>query len=344
MKVINAIVFIGAAGISTFTLAQDTLYMAGYSGDTQRLLEKEIIPAFEASHDVKVVYVPGNSSEILAKLQAQRGNQEINVALMDDGPMHQAVQMGLCGKVEDAAVYDELYDMAKSSAFAGKAVGVGLLATGIAYNRERFEANHWAAPVSWNDLMDEKFAQRVTSNPISGTYGLNALIMFARLNGGDEHNIEPGFEAVRNNLAPHVISWSSSNAQLAQMFQNGDIDIAVWGSSRAVALKKTGFPVEFVYPREGAPAIVASTCAVVENKLPEKSQALLQYLASAEVQAKLAVEGFGPVNRQTTLDAAVAAEVPYGEEMISKLLTFDWDAINQNRAQWTRQWNRTVER
>ncbi len=132
MKVINAIVFIGAAGISTFTLAQDTLYMAGYSGDTQRLLEKEIIPAFEASHDVKVVYVPGNSSEILAKLQAQRGNQEINVALMDDGPMHQAVQMGLCGKVEDAAVYDELYDMAKSSAFAGKAVGVGLLATGIA--------------------------------------------------------------------------------------------------------------------------------------------------------------------------------------------------------------------
>ncbi len=116
------------------------------------------------------------------------------------------------------------------------------------------------------------------------------------------------------------------------------------GQQPCGGVEEDGFPVEFVYPREGAPAIVASTCAVVENKLPEKSQALLQYLASAEVQAKLAVEGFGPVNRQTTLDAAVAAEVPYGEKMISKLLTFDWDAINQNRAQWTRQWNRTVER
>jgi putative spermidine/putrescine transport system substrate-binding protein len=192
--------------------------------------------------------------------------------------------------------------------------------------------------------MDDKFAQRVTSNPISGTYGLNALIMFARINGGDEHNIEPGFKAVRDKLAPNVLSWSSSNAQLAQMFQNGDIDLAVWGSSRAVALKKTGFPIEFVYPREGAPVIVASTCAVVDNKLPEKSQALLQYLASADVQTKLAVEGFGPVNRQTKLDDAMAAQVPYGEALISKLVTFDWNAINQNRAQWTKQWNRTVER
>jgi putative spermidine/putrescine transport system substrate-binding protein len=40
----------------------------------------------------------------------------------------------------------------------------------------------------------------------------------------------------------------------------------------------------------------------------------------------------------------VAAQVPYGEALISKLVTFDWDAINENRAQWTKQWNRTVER
>ncbi|WP_307959355.1 ABC transporter substrate-binding protein [Sinorhizobium medicae] len=324
-------------------MTQDTMYVAGYSGDFQTMFEKEIAPGFEAKNNVKIVYVAGNSSETIAKLQAQKGNQEINVALVDDGPMHQAVQFGLCDALAEAPVYNDIYDVAKVSVFGGKAVGVGLVATGITYNKKLFDENGWPAPTSWNDLTDEKFAQRVTSNPISGTFGLNTLVMFARMNGGGEKNIEPGFDAIRDKLAPNVLSWSSSNAQLAQMFQNGDIDLGVWGSNRAVALKKTGFPVEFVYPSEGAPAIVASACSVAGNRLPEKSQALLQYLASPEVQAKFASQGFGPTNSKAKLEGALAEEVPYGAEKLSKLVNVDWDTINQNRAEWTKQWTRTVE-
>ncbi|MCM2476145.1 ABC transporter substrate-binding protein [Rhizobium sp. CG5] len=344
MKKFYKMLVLGTAVFATPAFAEDTLYVAGYSGDFQTMFEKEISPRFAAAHNVKIVYVAGNSSETIAKLQAQKANQEINVALVDDGPMHQAVQFGLCDDVADAPVYNDIYDIAKVSTFQGKAVGLGLVATGITYNKRSFEKNGWAVPNSWNDLTDPKFLQRTASNPISGTYGLNTLVMFARLNGGSEKNIEPGFDAVRQKLAPNILSWSSSNAQLAQMFQNGDIDIAVWGSSRAVALNKTGFPVEFVYPKEGAPAIVASACAVAGNKLPEKAQAMLQYLASPEVQAKLATQGFGPTNRNAKVDGSLAAEVPYGDEMLSKLVNVDWETINKNRADWTKQWTRTVEK
>ncbi|KJF65747.1 ABC transporter substrate-binding protein [Rhizobium nepotum] len=343
MKHIRTIVLFGATALSSAAFAQETLYVAGYSGDFQTMFEKEISPSFAAKHGVKIVFVAGNSSETIAKLQAQKGNQEINVALVDDGPMHQAVQFGLCDSVAEAPVYGDIYDIAKLSAFGGKAVGVGLVATGITYNKNLFEKNKWPAPTSWNDLTDEKFSKRVTSNPISGTFGLNTLVMFARMNGGGEKNIEPGFDAIRDKLAPNVLSWSASNAQLAQMFQNGDIDLGVWGSNRAVALKKTGFPVEFVYPKEGAPAIVASACVVAGNKQPALSQAFLQYLASPEVQAKLATQGFGPTNRNAKLEASLAQEVPYGDEKLSKLVNLDWDTINQNRAEWTKQWTRTVE-
>ncbi|PLT88314.1 branched-chain amino acid ABC transporter substrate-binding protein [Sinorhizobium medicae] len=343
MKYMHALLSLGAIALSSPAMTQDTMYVAGYSGDFQTMFEKEIAPGFEAKNNVKIVYVAGNSSETIAKLQAQKGNQEINVALVDDGPMHQAVQFGLCDALAEAPVYNDIYDVAKVSVFGGKAVGVGLVATGITYNKKLFDENGWPAPTSWNDLTDEKFAQRVTSNPISGTFGLNTLVMFARMNGGGEKNIEPGFDAIRDKLAPNVLSWSSSNAQLAQMFQNGDIDLGVWGSNRAVALKKTGFPVEFVYPSEGAPAIVASACSVAGNRLPEKSQALLQYLASPEVQAKFASQGFGPTNSKAKLEGALAEEVPYGAEKLSKLVNVDWDTINQNRAEWTKQWTRTVE-
>lgn len=343
MKRKIAIALLGATMLHSAALAKDTLYFAGYSGDFQKMFEKEIAPEFEAKNDVDVVYVPGNSSETIAKLQAQKGNQQISVALVDDGPMHQAVQLGLCADVANASVYDDLYDFARPSVFKGKAIGIGLVGTGIAYNKDVFAKKGWPAPTSWTDLTDKKFEKRVTSNPITGTYGLNTLVMFARMNGGSEKDIEPGFKAIRETLAPNILSWSSSNAQLSQMFQNGDIYLGVWGSARATAMKKTGFPLEFVYPKEGAPALISAVCPVVGGKIPAKAQAMIEYLASPEIQAKLATQGFGPTNRKTKLNSSLAAEVPYGEEKMSKLVDLDWVTINQNRANWTKEWTRTVQ-
>lgn len=344
MKTINTLLIVSSIATSSLAQAQDTLYFAGYSGDFQKTFEAFIIPEFEKKQDVKVVYVPGSSSENLAKLQAQRLNQQINVVLMDDGPMQFAVQFGLCSAVNDSETYHDLHEIAAPSKFGGKAVGIGLVATGIAYNKETFAKNGWDAPRSWSDLTNKKFAKRVVSNPISGTYGLNTLVMFARMNGGDENNIEPGFKAIEDKLAPNILAWTSSNAQLAQMFQSNDIDVAVWGSARAISLQKTGFPVGFVYPVEGAPALIPAACVISgDNKLAEKSQALLQYLASPEVQAKFTAEGFGPVNRKTKLTGDVAKEVPYGQEKIDQLIPINWDVVNRQRADWTKQWSRTIE-
>lgn len=343
MQQITALAILAASVAATPLAAQETMYFAGFSGDFQTMFEAEIAPGFEDEHDVNIVFVPGNSSQTLAKLQAQKGNQEVSVALIDDGPMQMAVQFDLCEEVADPDSYSDLYDMAKPEAFGGKAIGVGLIATGITYNKEKFDNEGWEVPTSWNDLTDDKYDQRVTSNPISGTFGLNTLLMFARINGGSEENIEPGFVAIRENLATNVVTWSSSNAEMAQMFQNGDIDISVWGSNRAIALKNTGFPVEFIYPEEGAPAIIASACAVTGGPQPELAQEFLAYLVSPNVQAKLATEGFGPTNTTTTLDAEVAADVPYGEERLSRLISFDWNVINKNRADWTKEWTRTIE-
>ncbi len=326
---------------SSPALSQQTMYVAGPGGSTQKLFQGQIIPEFEAKHNVKITYVPGISSEIVAKLQAQAGKQEINVAIFDDGPLYQAIQFGYCDKLSEAPIYKEIYPFAQ---FGGNGIGVGLVATGIAYNAANYKKKGWPAPTSWKDLTDRKLEGRLTASSLSGTYGVHTLVMFARINGGDESNIEPGFDSIRKSLAPNVLSWSSSPAKLAEMFQNNDVDVAVWGSSRAIALKNTGFPMEFVYPKEGTPALVLGACPVVQNSLPEASQAFLQYLVTPEIQAKLATEGFGPTNRQTKLDDKLAAQVPYGDERVGRMISVKWSEINKNRAEWTNRWNRTIER
>jgi len=322
-------------------IAQQTIYVGGLGGSTQKLFQEKIIPAFKARTGTDVVYIPGNSTDVLAKLNAQRRGQQLNVAIMDDGPMYEAIQSGYCDKLADAPVYADIYETAR---FGGKAIGVGMIATGIAYNKAAFEKNAWPAPKSWMDLTDPRFKQRFTMSSLTATYGVHTLVMFSRVNGGSEQNIEPGFVAIEKKLVPNVAAFSSSPARLAEMFKDREADIAVWGSSRTYALKKTGFPVEFVYPKEGAVALVTAACPIVQNSSSEQSQAFIQYLLTPEVQQWLSTEGWGPTNRKTKLDGDVAATLPYGADDIRKLVKIDWNAVNQKRAAWVSRWNRTVER
>src|SRR5438552_3568413 len=127
----------GAAGGA---LAQTkTLYVAAYGGSFEQTMRKDVIPAFEKKQGVKVEYVAGNSTDTLAKLQAQKGNQQIDVAIVDDGPMYQAIQLGFCGKVE--GVPADLYDAARFK--DDRAVGIGLVATGLMYNTKIFAEKGW---------------------------------------------------------------------------------------------------------------------------------------------------------------------------------------------------------
>ena len=139
------------------------------------------------ANGVKVEYVAGNSTDTLAKLQAQKGNQQIDVAIVDDGPMYQAIQLGFCGKVDGLPA--DLYDAARFK--DDRAVAIGIVATGLMYNTKVFAEKGWAPPTSWNDLKDPKYQKQLVIPPINNTYGLYTLLMLARMNGGGENNIEP---------------------------------------------------------------------------------------------------------------------------------------------------------
>src|SRR5215467_2135953 len=146
---------LGAAALLTLlatpALAQGkTLVVASYGGSWEQEMRKHVIPDFEKKHGVKVEYVAGNSTDTLAKLQAQKANQVIDVAIMDDGVMYQAIQLGFCAPIQ--GLKGELYPAAL---FKGdKAVAVGQTGTGFMINTKVFKDRGWATPTSWNDLKD----------------------------------------------------------------------------------------------------------------------------------------------------------------------------------------------
>ena len=336
-------VLFAAALASAPVSAEQTLYLGGYGGSFERLLKEKILPPFEAKTGAKIVYVPGNSTDTLAKLQAQKNKQELDVIFLDDGPMYQAIGFGFCDTIKDAAIFADLYDIARMG--TDKAVGAGFVVTGLSYNKKVFEDNGWAPPSSWQDLTDPKFKGKLVVPPITNTYGLHALVMMARLNGGGEKDIEPGFKAFEEQVGPNVLAYEPSSGKMSELFQNGEIALSVWGSGRLKALADTGFPGGFAYPKEGGVALMVATCPVVDSDVPELAQQLVQHFLEPEYQALLAeTVGFGPTNKKTELSAELGASLPYGPERINALNAVDWTHINPLRGEWTKIWTRRIER
>jgi putative spermidine/putrescine transport system substrate-binding protein len=329
------------AGTLSAGAQQKTFYVAGYGGSFEQTMRKEIIPAFEKKHNVKVEYVAGNSTDTLAKLQAQKGNQQIDVIIVDDGPMFQAIRLGFCAPIQGLPAAD-IYDSAKYK--GDKAVGIGLVGTGIMYNTKYFKEKGWAAPTSWNDLKDPKYKKLLVIPPINNSYGLYTLVMFARMNGGGENNIEPGFKVMKEQVNPNVLAYEPSPGKMTELFQSGQAAIAVWGTGRVHSFAITGFPVDFVYPKEGAVTLLASACPVAKADASPLAQDFVKAMIEPQFQQVLALEyGYGPVNKKAKVDHEKLKIAPIGDRA-AKLVNVDWDTINDKRDDWTKRWNREVER
>lgn len=331
-----------AAAVPAVSYAADTLYVGGYGGSFQDAFQRTIIPGFEAETGAKVVYVPGNSTDTLAKLLARRGHEDLSVAMIDDGPMYQATQQGVCAPVANEGAVKEIYPLAKMP--SGKAIGIGFIATGLGYNTAVFAKHGWKAPTSWMDLTDPKFKGHIVIPPITNGYGLLTLLMMAKINGGSEQNIDPGFKVMESKVAPNVLAWEGSPGNMAQLMQTGEAALVVWGNGRVQDVADQGAPVKFIYPKEGAPVIMSAGCVVAGGPHQALAQKFLEYLVSPKVQAVLAEKaGFGPVNPGTKLPADVQKRVVYGPEQVKALVQPDYTIINKNRAEWTKRWNREVE-
>jgi putative spermidine/putrescine transport system substrate-binding protein len=326
---------------SASAFAQQTLTVAGYGGSFEQTMRKEVIPDFEKAHKVKVEYVAGNSTDTLAKLQAQKANQVIDVAIVDDGPMYQAIQLGFCGKIAGLPS-DDLYTSARFK--DDKAVAIGLVATGLMYNTKVFKEKGWAAPASWNDLKDSKYKKTIVIPPINNTYGLYTLMMFARLNGGGEKDIEPGFKVMKADVNPNVLAYEPSPGKMTELFESGQGLLAVWGSGRVQSFANTGFPVDFVYPKEGAVTLLASACPIAKANASPLASQFIEAMLQPKLQLILLKDyGYGPVNKKVDVPPELAKMAPVGEKA-AKLINPDWDTINAHRDEWTKRWNREVER
>jgi putative spermidine/putrescine transport system substrate-binding protein len=313
-------------------------------GTMEKTYTQYVFAPFEKANNVKVVVVPGTSSDILAKAQANKDNPQMHVMFLDDGIMYRAIGMGLCEKLQPSPALADLYPSARFKGDMAAGVNIGM--TGLAYNKKLFAEKGWPAPTSWMDLANPRYKGKVVFQSLSSsTFGLHGFLMFNRIQGGNDRNVEPGFKAWSATIGPNVLEYIPSSAKIAEMVQTGEAALFPLSPTAVGVLKDKGLPVEYVQPKEGSAVLTVGECVIAKNSEPALAQKLAQYLLSPEAQALALEHGDQiPSNSKTQASGAAAALVKQMNEYMKTAIAVDWDAINENRPAWNARWNKTVER
>jgi putative spermidine/putrescine transport system substrate-binding protein len=329
-----------AAAASPAHAQAKELVIAAWGDPYKAVWYKSIVPNFEKATGAKIVWSDGFSSQTLAKLKAQKDKPEIDVALFDDGPYFQAVELGLCQKV-DFSKLPNAKDLIPAAKDAGpQGILWGAAATGIYYHAPTFKEKGWAPPSSWNDLFRPEFKGKTSVHNIKNSNGLFLLMSMNDIAGGKRPaNMDPGFAKMKE-LADRVLTFDQYG-ETPTLIQQGLAVIGVWSSDRARNLMAVGqVPINFVLPKEGAYAFRESAC------IPEGRPKDRWDIAHTFINMMLSKE-------QQEVNAKEAGFIPFHTgvkgfgtpEEIARIQYPNWDKeINPYRAAWTERWNKEVER
>jgi putative spermidine/putrescine transport system substrate-binding protein len=120
------------------------------------------------------------------------------------------------------------------------------------------------------DFADPKFKGKVVFQSMpSSSFGLHGFLMFNRIQGGSDKNVDPGFSQVAQH---HRAERAGVHPQLGQavseMVQNGEAAIFPLTPTGVATQKARGVPMEYAQPKEGSVLLMVAECVTANNDSP----------------------------------------------------------------------------
>lgn len=316
------------------------LVFATFTGSWEEAHRAVLVPAFKkATNNAEIILDPMLSVDQIAKVTAARNNPPIDIMLHDPGPALTAIDQGLVENypVASSKNYKDLIGEAQEE--TGPAIFFQVV--GLTYNPDKIKK----PPTSWKDLWKPEYKGRAGITNLNSTLGTGFLVEIAKMFGGSETNIEPGFKAL-NDLKPNLAAVAANPGALATLFQQGQVDISPGNFNAIQILKARGVPVEFVIPQEGAIAFKTTIHIVKNTQNRELAVALIEAAMSPEVQTKLMQSPYlvVPTNSKVKMEGEIAKVLAKDQAEMKKRFVFqDWKKINEQRAQWIERFNREIK-
>ena len=312
-----------------------TLTVSTWGGITSDGVRDFVGPEFEKLTGAKLAFDIGGQGARYNKLLAQKGNQTADVFFGTDEALVGGLRAGILEPADRVALphLADLHDwsMTVKPPDAAHVAGVPytLISYCLAFNPETLKQR----PTSWGDLWRPEFQGKLAFAAPGHSEMPPLVILAAELAGGSVTNIDPGFTKLAA-LRPNKLTFFWTD--WAPMLKTGDTIAATEFDYYLESMKAQGYPVDYVFPKEGAIGSAEFVALVAGTKKREVAQVFLNLMIDPAVQEVFAVKTFqGPTNKTIQLSPAVAAKMSYGEEKLKQIRFFDPVVSFENRPVWT---------
>ncbi|MCB9943914.1 MAG: extracellular solute-binding protein [Geminicoccaceae bacterium] len=317
--------------------ADRTLTISVYSFAQDEFKELVYTP-FEQICGCEIVVETGNSVERMAKIEANKADPVIDMAVLSAHDALAAARAGLLQPVDVSKLsnYDKLYDVAKDPIGGHMGVGYTFYATSIVYRSDKVTVNSWA------DLLSPELAGNVAFPDITTNQGPPSLYMLSKALDDGSGGVPAAISAV-GEKADDFVTFYVRSSQLAQLMQQEEIWAAPIGRFAWAQFKDNGLPMAWATPAEGQTGGMNVMVMTAHNGNEDLALQFMDFWLSTDIQTALADKLVdSPANAEVKVSDEVADNLTYGAKTVSQLHLLPAAEILDNRETWLDQWNNEV--
>jgi iron(III) transport system substrate-binding protein len=280
--VLSVAALIAQAAIPEARAASDQVVL--YTSMPKALIEK-LIDAFNKKHpDIKVELFRSGSGAVLNRLQGEfaAGVVKADLAMLADEVSMEALKHdNRLQAYKDApvkALPKDSYDPDMTY------FGTKVIAVGIIYNTKKAKKK----PTSWSDLKDDAIAKSlVMPSPLYSGAQLAALTLLTEMKG-------VGWDMFEK-LSKSGVQTVRANGEVRTAVADGSKTYGMVLDYMAIDAKLKGSPVDFIYPKEGAPAFHQPIAILKGAKRADSAKTFINYVLSRDGQEMTAKIGYRPL-------------------------------------------------
>lgn len=323
--------------VSAAKAQEKTLTISVY-GFAQDEFKKILYDPFEEKCGCELVVETGNSVERLAKIEANKADPVIDLAVISMRDALAAAKDGLTDKIDTSKLsnFDKLYDIAKDPNGDGMSVGYTFYASSIAYRSDKMTVE------SWSDLLADDVVDHVALPNVTTTQGPLTLYMLGKALGDEDPSLRTPIAAV-GKKKDEIVTFYVRSSQLVQLMQQEEIWAAPIGRFAWSGFSKMDLPIKWATPKEGQSGGMNVMVLTKGSKNRDLALEFMDFWLSTEIQTALAENLVdSPANKDVKVSDEIAENLTYGADTVANLHLIPSQVAIDNQETWLSEWNNKV--
>lgn len=329
--------FAGFAALSMTSVHAAQTELTVYTAIEAEDLKKYAARFNEDHPEIKINWVRDSTGIVTAKLLAEKDNPQADVVwglaatslmLLDGEDMLQSYK---------PKGYDKLSPKFKDRSEEPVWTGMDAWMAAVCYNTVEAEKLGLPKPTSWQDLTKPIYKNHIIMpNPNSSGTGYLDVSSWLQLFG------EKDGWAFMDGLHQNINRYTHSGSKPCKLAASGEIPIGISFAFRAAKSKKSGAPLDIVFPTEGLGWDMEATSIVKGTDKLKAAQTLVDWTVSKKAN-EMYNEGYAVVAMPGVAKPVEFFPVNAEELMIDN--DFAWSAQNRDKilAQWQQRFDSKSE-